>query len=134
MSCRRTCVQTVRRQFANITFYKLRMCKCAQCAILSQFLGLGWPVKPMRLASTPRSTTIIGASLSEPHLGTHSGCTLCHIIIIRLTGYCIFNPRRACAARVTLCVCVCVCLSSLISDLARIHVQQEIPTASALHG
>ena len=27
-------------------------------------------------------------------------------------------------------VCVCV----LISDLARIHVQQEIPTALALHG
>ena len=25
-------------------------------------------------------------------------------------------------------------LSSLISDLAQIHVQQEIPTASALHG
>ena len=47
------------------------------------------------------------------------------------------NPRRAYAARVRvlgLCVCVCVGLSSLISNLVRIHVQQEIPTASALHG
>ena len=47
-------------------------------------------------------------------------------------GYTVVNPRRACAARVT--VGLCVCLSSLISDLARIHVQQETPTASALHG
>ena len=35
---------------------------------------------------------------------------------------------------VCVCVSVCLCLSSLISDLARIHVQQEIPTASVLHG
>ena len=44
-------------------------------------------------------------------------------------GYTVVNPRRECAA-----LGLCVCLSSLISDLARIHVQQEIPTASALHG
>ena len=51
-----------------------------------------------------------------------------HIIIDRaLTMYSydtckLINPRRACAARVTVlglsvCVCVCVCLSTLTLDL-----------------
>ena len=57
----------------------------------------------------------------------------------------IINPRRACAARVTvlgLCVCVClsvclsvtVCLMDYFSDLVSLHVEMKVPTASVRHG
>ena len=48
----------------------------------------------------------------------------------------IINPRRACAARVTvvvLCVCVCVCVQ-LFSDYRLRGGLWAIPTASVLQG
>ena len=49
----------------------------------------------------------------------------------------IFNPRRACVARVTvlgLCVCVSVCLSALILALCTEQGgQKAIPTSSIPH-
>ena len=44
----------------------------------------------------------------------------------------IFNPQRACAARVTLVsLCVSVCLSTEISYLTQLRVKQEIQATSA---
>ena len=62
-----------------------------------------------------------------------------HIGYITQALYCcIINPRRACAARVTvlgLCVCVCVCVSAaLFSHLAQLRGKQEIRATSASHG
>ena len=49
------------------------------------------------------------------------------------------NPRRACAASVTVfglcvCVCVCVCVCALFSHLAQLRGKQEIRATSASHG
>ena len=53
----------------------------------------------------------------------------------------VVNPRRACAARVTvlglcvcMCVCVCVCVSALFSHFAQLRGKQEIRATSASHG
>ena len=46
----------------------------------------------------------------------------------------VINPRRACAARVTvvvLCVCMCVCVSTHTCRLTHWNHKREIPTDSA---
>ena len=64
-----------------------------------------------------------------PYLLAQDEClfTLCRIIIWTTRGNCLFNPRRACAARVTVvgsvCVCVCVSVQHLTS---RASVYPEI--------
>ena len=52
----------------------------------------------------------------------------------------IINPRRACAARVTvlglcvcLSVCVSVCLMPYFSEMVSLHVERNVPMASTRH-
>ena len=59
------------------------------------------------------------------------------IIIIEV---CLINPRRACAARVTvlsLCVCLSLCLSVCLMpcflNTVSLHVERKVPMASARH-
>ena len=53
-----------------------------------------------------------------------------------ITSGMLINPRRACAARITvvvLCVCVCVsvCSFSLLCLLTLLGIQQEVSAATA---
>ena len=78
------------------------------------------------------------------HLGSERDVTIVYNVYIYLCNldWCIksvamhfiFNPRRACAERITvlgLCVCLCVCPSALFLYLAQLRLKQEILATSA---
>ena len=63
---------------------------------------------------------------------TGLGCVTECLLLLPLSERIVINPRRACAARVTVvgsvcvCVCVCLCLLSHISPMERLFVLKTL--------
>ena len=56
--------------------------------------ALQYSFKPELCSAQKMAIYIIGASLSEPHLGPYSGCGLCHIIMVMMVVYRTSCPMR----------------------------------------
>ena len=118
-----TCITT------GCKYLFLCMCPSTLCAHLSLFTSSMTPSSPLPAQQQTVSTLVFMMYVSIHFMNTFtSSMTPSPLPLLQDVSIVVFNPRRACAARVTVVgsVCLCVCLLSHIPPTEHLFVLKTL--------